>query len=130
MKELAASKHDVENLELSKMLEELNLQESTPRMPAYDDLYPEHWANNDHLESRHRELMLKIKKWPMNDNEVRTRNREKLFNLQSAFQFDCNLVLMMMLILFFDTHANSLAKSENVGKIQLKYSLLLQRYLK
>ena len=71
VKELAASKHDVENLELSKMLEELNLQESTPRMPAYDDLYPEHWANNDHLESRHRELMLKIKKWPMNDkNEV------------------------------------------------------------
>jgi len=114
VKELAASKHDVENLELSKMLEELNLQESTPRMPAYDDLYPEHWANNDHLESRHRELMLKIKKWPMNDKN----------------EFDCNLVLMMMLILFFDTHANSLAKSENVGKIQLKYSLLLQRYLK
>merc|ERR1712117_430136 len=28
------------------------------------------------------------------------------------------------------TPANSLAKSENVGKIQLKYSLLLQRYLK
>ena len=130
MKELAASKHDVENLELSKMLKELNLQESTPRMPAYDDLYPEHWANNDHLESRHRELMLKIKKWPMNENEVRIWNPEKLFNLQSAFQFDCNLVLMMMLILFFDTHANSLAKSENVGKIQLKYSLLLQRYLK
>ena len=47
-----------------------------------------------------------------------------------SFQFDCNLVLMMMLILFFDTHANSLANSENVGKIQLKYSLLLQRYLK
>jgi len=114
VKELAASKHDVENLELSKMLEELNLQESTPRMPAYDDLYPEHWANNDHLESRHRELMLKIKKWPMNDKN----------------EFDCNLVLMMMLILFFDTHANSLANSENVGKIQLKYSLLLQRYLK
>ena len=47
-----------------------------------------------------------------------------------SFQFDCNLVLMMMLILFFDTHANSLANSENVGKIQLKYSILLQRYLK
>ena len=130
MKELAASKYDVENLELSKMLEELDLQESIPRMPAYDDLYPEHWANNDHLESRHRELMLKIKKWPKYDNEVRIWNPEKLFTLQSAFQFDCNLVLMMMLILFFDTHANSLAKSENVGKIQLKYSLLLQRYLK
>ena len=71
VKELAASKYDVENLELSKMLEELALQESIPRMPAYDDLYPEHWANNDNLERRHRELMLKIKKWPMNDkNEV------------------------------------------------------------
>ena len=71
VKELAASKYDVENLELSKMLEELDLQESIPRMPAYDDLYPEHWANNGNLERRHRELMLKIKKWPMNDkNEV------------------------------------------------------------
>ena len=71
VKELAASKYDVENLELSKMLEELDLQESIPRMPAYDDLYPEHWANDDDLEMRHRELMLKIKKWPINDkNEV------------------------------------------------------------
>ena len=128
VKELAANKY--EDSELSRMLDNLNLQESTPSMPAYDDLYPPHWANNEELERRHLALMLKIKKWPMNDNEVRTRNREKLFNLLSAFQFDCNLVLMMMLILFFDTHANSLAKSENVGKIQLKYSLLLQRYLK
>jgi len=111
VKELAANKY--EDSELSRMLDRLNLQESTPSMPAYDDLYPPHWANNEQLERRHLELMLKIKKWPMNENE-----------------FDCNLVLMMMLILFFDTHANSLAKSENVGKIQLKYSLLLQRYLK
>jgi len=111
VKELAANKY--EDSELSRMLDNLNLQESTPSMPAYDDLYPPHWANNEQLERRHLELMLKIKKWPMNENE-----------------FDCNLVLMMMLILFFDTHANSLAKSENVGKIQLKYSLLLQRYLK
>ena len=71
VKELAASKYDVENLELSKMLEDLNLQESIPSMPAYDDLYPQHWANNDDLESRHKDLMLKIKKWPLNDkNEV------------------------------------------------------------
>ena len=128
MKELAANKY--EDSELSRMLDNLNLQESTPSMPAYDDLYPPHWANNEELERRHLDLMLKIKKWPMNDKEVRTQNPEKLFNLLSAFQFDCNLVLMMMLILFFDTHANSLANSENVGKIQLKYSLLLQRYLK
>ena len=133
MKELAASKYDVENLELSKMLEKLDLKESIPTMPAYEDLYPEHWANNDELERRHRDLMLKIKLWPINDkNEVEQEiNLDKVLDLLlSFFQFDCNLVLMMMLILFFDTHANSLAKSENVGKIQLKYSLLLQRYLK
>ena len=71
MKELAASKYDVENLELSKMLEKLDLKESIPTMPAYEDLYPEHWANNDELERRHRDLMLKIKLWPINDkNEV------------------------------------------------------------
>jgi len=134
VKELAASKYDVENLELSQMLEELDLKESIPRMPAYDDLYPKNWANNDDLERRHRELMRKIKLWPIitiNDkNEVwQETDFKKIFD-QLFFQFDCNLVLMMMLILFFDTHANSLAKSENVGKIQLKYSLLLQRYLK
>merc|ERR1712226_1671884 len=117
VKELAASKYDVENLELSQMLEELDLKESIPRMPAYDDLYPKNWANNDDLERRHRELMHKIKLWP-------------IITINDKNEFDCNLVLMMMLILFFDTHANSLAKSENVGKIQLKYSLLLQRYLK
>ena len=79
MKELAANKY--EDSELSRMLDRLNLQESTPSMPAYDDLYPPHWANNEQLERRHLELMLKIKKWPMYDNEVRTRNRERLFNL-------------------------------------------------
>ena len=47
-------------------------------MPAYDDLYPAHWANNDELERRHLELMLKIKKWPMNDkNEVDKDDRQK-----------------------------------------------------
>ena len=79
MKELAANKY--EDSELSRMLDRLNLQESTPSMPSYDDLYPPHWANNEELERRHLELMLKIKKWPMYDNEVRTRNRERLFNL-------------------------------------------------
>ena len=83
MKELAANKY--EDSELSRMLDRLNLQESTSSMPAYDDLYPPHWANNEQLERRHLELMLKIKKWPMNDNEVRTRNREKLFNLLSYY---------------------------------------------
>ena len=78
MKELAASKYDVENLELSKMLDNLDLHESNPSMPAYDDLYPAHWANNDELERRHLELMLKIKKWPMNDkNEVDKDDRQK-----------------------------------------------------
>ena len=76
VKELAANKY--EDSELSRMLDRLNLQESTPSMPAYDDLYPPHWANNEELERRHLDLMLKIKKWPMNDNEVRrTRNQER-----------------------------------------------------
>ena len=76
VKELAANKY--EDSELSRMLDRLNLQESTPSMPAYDDLYPPHWANNEELERRHLALMLKIKKWPMNDNEVRTRSRETI----------------------------------------------------
>ena len=67
---MAASKYDVENLDLSKMLD--NLSMSIPTMLTYDDLYPKHWANNDNLEKRHRELMLKIKKWPRNgENEVK-----------------------------------------------------------
>ena len=66
---MAASKYDVENMELSKML---NLHApKTASMLTYDDLYPKHWANNDNMEKRHRVLMLKIKQWPRNDkNEV------------------------------------------------------------
>merc|ERR1712012_835918 len=48
VKELAANKY--EDSELSRMLDRLNLQESTPSMPAYDDLCPPHWANNEELE--------------------------------------------------------------------------------
>ena len=36
----------------------------------------------------------------------------------------------MLLILFFDTHANPLASSKSVEGIQLKYVMLLQRYLR
>ena len=47
MKELAANKY--EDSELSRMLDNLNLQESTPSMPAYDDLYPPHWPTTRSL---------------------------------------------------------------------------------
>ena len=67
---MAANKH--EDSELSRLLDRLNLQESPPSMPAYDDLYPPKWANNEELEKRHLDLMLKIKKWPRNgENEVK-----------------------------------------------------------
>ena len=130
VKELASNKYDVENLDLSTMLDNLNLKESTPSMPSYSDLYPSHWANDPAVEEKHLQLITKIKTWPMNDkHEVRNRNIFVKY-LLFPFQFDCNLVMMLMLVLFFDTNSNPLAKSESVGEIQLKYSLLLQRYLK
>jgi len=115
VKELASNKYDVENLDLSTMLDNLNLSpESVPSMPSYSDLYPSHWADDPAMEEKHLQLITKIKTWPMNDKK----------------EIDCNLVMMLMLVLFFDTNSNPLAKSESVGEIQLKYSLLLQRYLK
>lgn len=132
VKELASNKYDVENLDLSTMLDNLNLSpESVPSMPSYSDLYPSHWADDPAMEEKHLQLITKIKTWPMNDKkEVRHSFFFLLNYLLFSFQIDCNLVMMLMLVLFFDTNSNPLAKSESVGEIQLKYSLLLQRYLK
>ena len=72
VKELASNKYDVENLDLSTMLDNLNLKESIPSMPSYSDLYPSHWADDPAMEEKHLQLITKIKTWPMNEKkEVR-----------------------------------------------------------
>ena len=40
-------------------------------MPTYDDLYPEHWANDKEVEDRHKEISRRIQRWPTDaDNKV------------------------------------------------------------
>jgi hypothetical protein len=73
VKELAKNKDDVEMLDLTPMLERLDLKNSAmpPAMPTYHELYPSHWANDPDVERKHFNLITKIKNWPKyEDKEV------------------------------------------------------------
>jgi hypothetical protein len=73
VRELAKNKEDVESLDLTQMLERLDLRNSNmpPALPSYHELYPSHWANNPDVERKHLNLITKIKNWPTyEDNQV------------------------------------------------------------
>ena len=38
-----------------------------PQIPCYDDLYPEHWANDKRVEDRHREIVRMVQRWPTDE---------------------------------------------------------------
>lgn len=103
----------IESLDLSKMMSRLNLDD-IPEFPTYQQIFPEKWANDSQVEQRHEEIMSRIQSWPKKeDNEL-----------------DNNMVILMTLMLMFNTDFDGLINKTLVENIQLKYSMLLQRYLR
>ena len=61
---------------LIKLISKLSVGKSLG-LPSYEDLYPEHWANDNEVEDRHKEIIRKIQRWPTDEkNEV---SRQKTF---------------------------------------------------
>jgi len=103
----------IESLDLSQMMSRLNLSE-TPKFPTYQEIFPEKWANNSQVEQRHMDIMRRLQSWPKKeDNEL-----------------DYNMVILMTLMLIFNADFEGLANKALVENVQLKYSVLLQRYLR
>jgi len=112
-KDIAENKKLMETLGLEDKLANLNINDQVIRLPRYQTLFPDKWANNREVEERHRQIYRKILHWPTIDNK-----------------FDGPLVLIMTMILIFNPDFSAIVHREKVEKLQLKYILLLQRYLK
>jgi len=111
--EIAANNEMIETYDLSRIMSRLNLG-WTPQFPSYEEVFPSQWANNSQVEARHRQIMERIQNWPYDqDNE-----------------FDQKMLLLVCLMLLFNTDFENLKKKDTVENVQLKYSLLLQRYLR
>eukprot|EP00092_Neocalanus_flemingeri_P023610 GFUD01025604.1.p1 GENE.GFUD01025604.1~~GFUD01025604.1.p1 ORF type:complete len:567 (+),score=140.62 GFUD01025604.1:112-1812(+) len=106
----------VTSLNLHGLLSRLDLSKgvSNTRMAAYEDLYPDGWAGDRGAERRHKEAVYKIVNWPRDDENV----------------FDYWMVTLMSLILVFNADFYTLVSRDRVEKIQLKFIMILKRYLK
>merc|ERR1719369_862050 len=111
--DIASNPGIIEKLDLSQMMSRLNLSEM-PSFPTYQEIFPHKWANNSQVELRHMEIIRRLQSWPKTeDNEM-----------------DYNMVILMTLMLIFNADFEGLINKTVVENIQLKYSVLLQRYLR
>jgi len=104
----------VESLDLTNIMSRLSLKDTTPTFPTYQEIFPEKWANDRKVEERHLEIMRRIQSWPKDENN----------------EIDYNLVILMTLMLIFNADYEGLVNRSIVEKVQLKYTVLLQRYLR
>jgi len=111
--DIASNPAIMESLDLSQMMSRLNLSE-IPKFPTYQEIYPQKWANNDEVEQRHMEIIKRLQSWPRKDNN----------------ELDFNMVILMTLMLIFNADFDGLVNKTIVENVQLKYSMLLQRYLR
>ena len=86
----------------------------TPKFPTYHEVFPPGWTGEQEVENRHEQIMRKIQTWPFDESN----------------QFDHTMLLLMCLVLLFSADFDTLRRSDLVENVQLKYSTLLQRYLK
>jgi len=112
-KDIAKNKKLMETLGLEDKLAHLDINDHAIKMPRYQTLFPANWANNKEVEERHRQIFKKILMWTTIDNKM-----------------DGDLHKLMRLILFFNPDFTPILQRDKVEKLQLKYILLLQRYLK
>ena len=104
----------METYDLTPVMSKLHMGYS-PQFPTYKELFPHGWTRVDtSAETRHEQIMRQIQSWPFDE----------------AGQFDHAMLLLMCLMLLFNPESMLLKKNETVEKVQLKYTTLLQRYLK
>ena len=61
---------------------------------------------------------------------ISNQNSNLLLICISFFQLDFNMVILMTLMLMFNADFDGLVNKKIVENVQLKYSMLLQRYLR
>jgi len=116
VKAVANNPHLMNSQELADVLSRIELSKDGDEMflTTYDELYPPHWSGDSGIEQRHRNIIKRITEWPkVKGNEI-------------------NIWLVTLLSLILALHADFYPlKSKNImEKLQLKYILLLQRYLR
>lgn len=115
--EIAANHDMVETYDLSQILTKIKVGSPfSPQFPTYQEMFPRGWTRESEtrdVETRHEQIIDKIQTWPKDDNG----------------QLDHAMIYLMVLILLFNPLGGQV-QSDPVEKIQIKYTTLLQRYLK
>ena len=120
--EIASNHEMVESYDLSQILNYQNMARlPVAQFPTYQELFPPGWTARGNVgdvvkdvELRHEQIMRQIQSWPYDENQ----------------QMDHTMLLMMCLVLLFSADLSGFKKADVVEQMQMKYTTLLQRYLK
>ena len=120
--EIASNHEMVESYDLSQILNYQNMARlPVAQFPTYQELFPPGWTARGNVgdvvkdvEFRHEQIMRQIQSWPYDENQ----------------QMDHTMLLMMCLVLLFSADLSGFKKADVVEQMQMKYTTLLQRYLK
>lgn len=106
----------VTSLDLSGLMSRLDLTKnvSHTNMPAYEELYPDKLEGEKQDQEKYRDSLNMILNWPKDEHG----------------KFDFLMVVLMTLILAFNADFYTLVNRDSVEKVQMKYIMLLQRYLR
>jgi len=104
---------------LSDLLSNLDLSDDDDDgedmwIASYEKIYPQNWAGSARKEQKHRNIVERIIAWPKIERN----------------EGDNSLVTLMSLILALNADFYPLKSREIMENIQLKYILILQRYLR
>jgi len=116
MRALAQDENLVKTLELEGLISRLDLSSdsSETRRPSYKELYPAGWATDTQAELVHREALTKIVNWPIDHNR----------------KFDYQMACLLLFIIAFNADFYILENKKMVENIQMKFTMILQRYLR
>jgi len=116
MRSLARDQNLVKSLELEGLISRLDLSKepSETRRPSYSDLYPAGWGPDSQEELVHREALTKIVHWPIDHNN----------------KFDYRMACLLLFIIVFNADFYTLENKKRVEDIQMKFTMILQRYLR
>jgi hypothetical protein len=86
----------------------------------YNSIYASPWASTADDETRHRELITKMKSWVFPDRDLEN----------GVVGFDSNLMILMRMLISFNTDNVQLRDPASCNQIRDQFSFMLYRYLK
>ncbi len=95
----------------------------------YEQIHPDNWIDDKEAQDRYRELCLKVREWPRDDDDAAS-NANGANGGGGGHMVDEIQMMLMALVMLFSSDFIELDDPSRVASVQTKYAAMLYRYLK